>query len=267
MIRRAVVSGSFYAGTPERLRFQLRDLIEVDKEKERVIGVVAPHAGYMYSGKVAGAVYSRIAFPEVFVILSPNHTGLGAGASIMTYGEWETPLGHATIDSPLAKAILGHSHTLEDDHLAHLKEHSLEVQLPFLQYFGLPFTFVPICLFSHEYHVCQDVGQAVAAAIQESGRSVTVVASTDMSHYVPQQVAEEKDRKAIDAILALDPQGLHQTVLKNRISMCGFHPTTATLIAVKALGAQSAELVKYMTSGDVTKDYDQVVGYAGLLIK
>lgn len=267
MIRRAAVAGSFYAGTRERLRFQLRDLVETDQKKERVIGVVAPHAGYMYSGKVAGAVYSRITFPEVFVILSPNHTGLGAGAAIMTYGEWETPLGAVPIDSALAQTILTHSQTLEEDHLAHLKEHSLEVQLPFLQYFGQPFSFVPICLFSHEYAACQDVGQAVAAAIQESGRSVTVVASTDMSHYVPQQVAEEKDRRAIDAILTLDPPGLHQTVLKNRISMCGFHPTTAMLIAAKALGAQSAELVKYMTSGDVTKDYDQVVAYAGLLIK
>jgi len=267
MIRRAAVAGYFYEGAEARLRSQVEDLIDKEAVRERVLGVVAPHAGYMYSGKVAGALYSRIEFPETFVILGPNHTGLGAGAAIMSYGSWETPLGEVRIDQDLALAIMGHSQVLEEDHLGHLKEHSIEVQLPFLQYFGHPFRFVPICLFSHEYAVCQDVGRAVAAAIRESGKSVVVVASTDMSHYIPHEMAKEKDMMAVEAILALDPDRLYQTVRRERISMCGFHPTTAALVAVKELGATRAELVKYMTSGDTTKDYHSVVGYAGLLIK
>ncbi|MBI3990286.1 MAG: AmmeMemoRadiSam system protein B [candidate division NC10 bacterium] len=267
MIRRAAVAGYFYEGSKERLRSQVEDLIDREAAKGRVIGVVAPHAGYLYSGKVAGALYSRIEFPETFVILGPNHTGLGAGAAIMSYGSWETPLGEVKIDEDLAQAIMGHSQTLEEDHLGHLKEHSIEVQLPFLQYFGHPFQFVPICLFSHESAVCQDVGRAVAAAIKESGKSVVVVASTDMSHYTPHETAKEKDMMAVEAILALDPDRLYQTVRRERISMCGFHPTTAALVTVRELGATQAELVRYMTSGDTTKDYRSVVGYAGLVIK
>jgi len=266
MIRKAAVAGDFYEGSKEHLQFQVDDLIEKEAVKERVIGVVAPHAGYMYSGKVAGALYSRIEFPESFVILGPNHTGLGAGAAIMTYGVWETPLGEARIDTELAQAILAHSRTLEEDHVGHLKEHSIEVQIPFLQYFDLPFQFVPICLFSHEYPVCQDVGRAVAEAIIASQKSVVIVASSDFSHYVPHEVAKQKDMKAVEAILALDPERLYKTVQRERISMCGFHPTTAALLAARALGATRAQLVRYMTSGDVTKEYNSVVGYAGLFI-
>lgn len=266
MIRRSAVAGSFYAGTPERLRLQVEDLLVPDAPRRRVIGVVAPHAGLMYSGRVAGAVYSRVEFPDSFVILGPNHTGQGAGAAIMTAGTWETPLGAVPIDGDLARAILGNSQVLEEDALGHLREHSIEVQLPFLQSRGHPFAFVPICLYSHEYAACQDVGRAVAEAVRAAGKSVVLVASTDMSHYIPQDQAASKDRKAIEAILRLDPQGLHEVVRRQRITMCGFHPTTAMLLAAVALGATEAELVQYMTSGDVTKDYDQVVGYAGLLI-
>ena len=183
MIRRSAVAGSFYAGTRERLRLQVEDLLPRGVPQEPAIGVVAPHAGYMYSGKVAGAVYSRVAFPDVFVILGPNHTGLGAGASVMTYGEWETPLGKVPIDADLGSAILKNSAVLEEDHLGHAREHSIEVQLPFLQYFERPFSFVPISLFSHEYGACQDVGQAVAKAVRETNKRVLLVASTDMSHY------------------------------------------------------------------------------------
>ncbi|HYL82039.1 MAG TPA: AmmeMemoRadiSam system protein B, partial [Candidatus Acidoferrum sp.] len=170
MIRRAAVAGSFYAGTRERLRLQVEDLLPRGVVPEPAIGVVSPHAGYLYSGRVAAAVYSRVAFPDAFVILGPNHTGQGAGAAIMTYGQWETPLGSVSIDSDLAKAILDRSSVLEEDHRGHLREHSIEVQLPFLQYSGRPFSFVPICLFSHEYAACQSVGQAVAAAVGQAGK-------------------------------------------------------------------------------------------------
>ncbi len=266
MIRRAAVAGSFYGGTRERLRAQATDLIRGDVPRVRAVGAVVPHAGYIYSGKVAGAVYSRLAFPEVFVILGPNHTGLGAGVAIMTYGAWETPLGQVTIDTDLAREIQRNSHSIEEDPLGHQREHSIEVQLPLLQAFGVAFSFVPICLFSSEYAACQDVGLAIAEAVAGSDRATLLVASTDMSHYIDQARAKGKDQQAIDAILALDPERLHRVVKREGISMCGFHPTTAMLIAARELGATSAELVSYATSADITKDYSSVVGYAGLIV-
>jgi AmmeMemoRadiSam system protein B len=267
MIRRAAMAGSFYAGTRERLKNELLDLLEPDAPKAPALGAVAPHAGYMYSGHVAGAVYSRIPVPESVVILGPNHTGLGAGAAIMTEGTWETPLGQVPLDTVLGRAIREASQALEEDELGHRREHSIEVQLPFLQARETPFSLVPICLFSQELSVCQDVGRAIAAGVRATGRRALVVASTDMSHYISHEAATARDRKAIDAILALDPEGLYQTVRKERITMCGFAPTTAMLLAAKALGATRAELVRYMTSGDVNKEYDRVVGYAGILVR
>jgi MEMO1 family protein len=266
MIRPAVVAGSFYPGTPERLLARAADLITGDLPKMRGIGAVVPHAGYIYSGRVAGAVYARLVFSDVFVILGPNHTGAGAGVAIMTDGTWETPLGQVPIDTELAKAILRNAQTIEDDDLGHRREHSIEVQLPLLQACGRPFSFVPICLFSSEYAVCQDVGMAVAQAIAGSDRSVLIVASTDMSHYVGREQAKIKDHLAIEAIMACDPQRLHRVVRREGITMCGFHPTTALLIAARELGATSAELISYATSADVTKDDSSVVGYAGLVV-
>jgi hypothetical protein len=267
MIRRSAVAGSFYAGTRDRLHHQVEDLVPKGVAQEKAIGAVVPHAGYMYSGRVAAGVFSRVEFPETFVILGPNHTGLGAGSAIMTNGQWETPLGQVQIDHELGKAILANSSVLQEDHLGHLREHSIEVQLPFLQYFDRPFGFVPICLFSHEYAACQEVGQAVAKAVRESGKRVLIVASTDMSHYVSRDAAAGQDRKAIDAILALDPEGLHRVVRREGISMCGFHPTTAMLMAAKVLGATRADLVMYTDSGEVTRDLDEVVAYAGMLVR
>lgn len=267
MIRRAAVAGSFYPDTPERLRAQTTDLIQRDLPKVCAIGAVVPHAGLIYSGKVAGSVYARLAFPDVFIILGPNHTGLGAGVAIMTYGKWETPLGQVPIDTDLAKTILRNSQTIEDDHLAHQREHSIEVQLPLLQAFDIPFSFVPICLFSSEYAVCQDVGLAVAEAVAQSDRTVLMVASTDMSHYIDREQAKVKDQLAIDAILACDPERLHRVVRREGITMCGFHPTTALLIAARELGATSADLIRYATSADVTTDDSSVVGYAGLIVR
>ncbi len=266
MIRRAVVAGSFYPDTPERLRAQAADLITEDLQMMHAIGAIVPHAGYIYSGKVAGAVYARLSSPDVFVILGPNHTGAGAGVAIMTDGTWETPLGQVSIDTSLARTILRNSQTIEDDDLGHRREHSIEVQLPLLQACGRPFSFVPICLFSSEYAACQDVGMAVAQAIAASDRSVLIVASTDMSHYVSREQAKAKDHLAIDAIMACDPQRLHRIVRREEITMCGFHSVTALLIAARELGATSAELISYATSADVTKDDSSVVGYAGLIV-
>jgi AmmeMemoRadiSam system protein B len=267
MIRRAAVAGSFYGGSREQLRIQASDLITGDHPTVRAVGAVVPHAGYAYSGRVAGAVYSRVVFPDVFVILGPNHTGLGAGVAIMTYGAWETPLGHASIDTDLARAIHRTSHVIEEDQLGHQREHSIEVQLPLIQAFGRPFSFVPICLFSSEYAACRDVGLAIAEAVAACGRVALLVASSDMSHYIHRDQARVKDQQAIDAIIACDPERLHRIVRREGISMCGFHATTAMLIAARELGATSGEVVDYATSGEVTKDYTSVVGYAGLIIR
>lgn len=267
MIRGAAVAGSFYAGTRERLRAQLDALRPDHAEVREAIAAVVPHAGYTYSGRVAASVYARVVCPDTWVILGPNHTGAGARAAIMTSGAWETPLGSLPVDEELARAILSGSSRLRDDFLAHAREHSVEVQLPFLLGGTKRVSFVPVALFEHDYGVCSDVGLAVARAIQATGRSAVVVASTDMSHYVSRPTAAAKDRKAIDAMLALDPEELHRVVRRERISMCGFHAATAVLIAAKALGAASAELVAYTDSGEVTGETTEVVAYAGLIIR
>jgi len=266
MIRGAAVAGSFYAGTRERLRAQVEALRPEGAVAQEAIAAVTPHAGYIYSGRVAAAVYARIARPDTWVILGPNHTGLGAKAAIMTVGAWETPFGAVPIDTALAQAILAGSSYLRDDALAHGREHSIEVQLPFLQGEGTLSALVPISLFAHDYAMCRDVGLAVAGAVRAAGRRAVVVASTDMSHYVSRSVAENKDRKAIDAMLALDPEALHRVVRREGISMCGFHAATAALVAATALGATSAALVAYTDSGAVTGNLEEVVAYAGLII-
>jgi len=267
MTRGAAVAGAFYAATRERLRAQIAGLRPKRAVPREAIAAVSPHAGYIYSGRVAAAVYAQIAPPDTWVILGPNHTGLGAQASIMTAGEWQTPLGAMPIDAELAQAILAISGSLREDSLAHAREHSIEVQLPFLQVEAPASRFVPIALFAHEYGLCRDVGLAAATAIRATSRRAVLVASTDMSHYVSRSVAAKQDRKAIDAMLALDPEALHQVVRRDGISMCGFHAATAVLVAAKALGASSAELVAYTDSGAVTGDATEVVEYAGMVIR
>jgi AmmeMemoRadiSam system protein B len=267
MIREAAVAGTFYAGTREGLRAQIESLCPRGQTTRDAIAVIVPHAGYTYSGHIAAAVFAQVTPPDTWVVLGPNHTGRGAPASIMTTGVWNTPMGGTEIDTDLAEAILADATTLRDDHLAHAREHSIEVQIPFLQREGLPTRFVPIALYAHDYAVCRELGHAVAAAIRASGKRVVVVASTDMSHYVPRAVAATMDRKAIDAILALDPEGLYHVVRREGISMCGFHVATAVVVAAKELGATSAALVAYTDSGAVTGDVAEVVAYAGMIIR
>ncbi len=266
-VRRPAVAGSFYPGTRDGLRAQVEALWPKVAQPEPAIGVVVPHAGYVYSGRVAAAVYAQVELPDTLVILGPNHSGVGARAAIMTSGQWDTPLGGVPLDAELAQGILGHGTAIRDDPLGHLREHSIEVQLPFLQRFERPFRFVPISLLGQDFPLCQEVGQAVARAVMAASRRVLLVASTDMSHYVSRAEASRKDRLALEAILALDPVALHRVVRDHGISMCGYHPTTAMLIAAKALGATRAELVVYTDSGEVTRTFDQVVAYAGLVIR
>jgi MEMO1 family protein len=268
MLRQPAVAGRFYKGTPESLRKQVQEFIIPVAEREKAIGILSPHAGLMYSGAVAGAVYSHIELPETIVLIGPNHTGLGAPVSLMLRGEWETPLGTVTIDEFLAASILSRSPRIREDSLAHVREHSLEVQLPFIQYFRNDCKIVPIQMLDVKLDTCLEVGKAVGEAIIGSGMrdKTLIVASSDMSHYERAASAKEKDFKAIQQILNLDPEGLHRTVKNYGITMCGCGPAVAMLTACKLLGATSTKLIKYTNSGEVSGDYEQVVGYAGVII-
>ncbi len=267
MRRSPSVAGQFYHGTASKLTHQVEQYIDKDTKKEKAIGIVSPHAGLVYSGPVAGAVYSTIDFPETFILIGPNHTGLGAQISLMESGEWEIPTGVFQIDEKISYRIAMDVPIVTKDARAHMFEHSLEVQLPFIAYFSKKIKIVPIVILSASINECRMLGEGIAKVAKRVGYPVVVVASSDMSHYIPDNVARHKDRKAIDEILSLDPEGLYEIVLKERISMCGYLPTTAMLFAAKALGAQSARLVKYSTSAEVSGDYDQVVGYAGIVLR
>lgn len=267
MIRGPVVAGQFYPASSDGLKGMIETMVDDRAEKVNAIGLVAPHAGYIYSGVVAGAVISRIKFKDTFVILGPNHTGRGKAFSIMTKGAWETPLGEVEIDSELGKRILASSSYLEEDHLAHRFEHSLEVQVPFLQYFKPDVRIVPIIIAHASGATYKKIGMELASAIKESKRGVVILASSDMTHYEPHEVARKKDRQAIEAILDLNEDELLRRVDELGISMCGYAPVVILIAAAKELGAKKAELVKYQTSGDTSGDYSSVVGYAGILVK
>jgi len=268
MLRRApAVAGRFYPAHPATLTQDLSRYLEPAGEKTAALGCVVPHAGIMYSGHVAGAVYARLALPRRFIILCPNHTGQGAPLAIMSEGVWETPLGDAAIDAELAAALRRADPRLEEDIEAHRFEHSLEVQLPFLQHLLADFRFVPIAVGVGRLPPLEELGRAVADVVRDAKENVLVVASSDMSHYEPDARTRVKDQKAIERILARDARGLFETVQREDISMCGYAPTVAMLTAANALGAQQAELIRYATSGDITGDRSAVVGYAGLIIR
>jgi len=267
MIRKPVVAGQFYPGEPGALKKQLSEFIKTTEKKEKVLGIVSPHAGYMFSGRTAGEVYSRIEIPSRMIILGPNHTGMGVNFALMSEGSWVTPLGEVKIDSPLAQNILKAATYLEEDGGAHQSEHSIEVQLPFLQYIQPSFEFVPICLRAGTYQAYEEIAKSIAQVIRDSQKDILIIASSDMNHFESQEITKEKDQKAIDAILELDEKKLLQTIQENNISMCGYVPTTIMLLAAKLLGANKAELVRYETSGDIIGDYSQVVGYAGIIVK
>ena len=292
MLRKSAVAGRFYQGAAAALKRQVADFIIPEARKKKALGILSPHAGLIYSGSVAGAVYSGIELPDTIVLIGPNHTGLGAPISLMANGLWETPLGKVAVDEALAASILSKSPRIHDDSLAHIHEHSLEVQLPFIQYLKQEFKIVPIQMLDTRLETCLEVGKAVAEAIkgrvqgsgfrgQDAGNragvgeksrhqselcNVLIVASSDMSHYERAATAKDKDFKAIQRILELDPEGLYRTVKDYGITMCGCGPAVAMLVACKILGATSAELIKYTNSGEVSGDYEQVVGYAGVVV-
>lgn len=245
----------------------IKEMVDPEMKKQKAFCVVSPHAGFIYSGPVAGAVFSSVHLPHRFIIMGPSHRGIESRFALMDEGIWETPLGDVSIDSELCELIMNHTDLITKDDAAHLSEHSLEVQLPFIQYFKKDISIVPICIsYYASFEDLEALGKATAQGIRESNEDVMVVASTDMSHYVNQKVAQKKDFLAIDKILELDAKGLYDVVNRENISMCGFQPTTSAVVASKELGAQKAELIKYQTSGDVTGDFQEVVGYAGIRI-
>jgi hypothetical protein len=220
----------------------------------------------MYSGHVAGAVFAKLPNRSTYIILCPNHSGRGAPLAIMSSGEWLTPLGRVAVDSAMANLLRHSCHLLVEDAQAHEDEHSLEVQLPFLQRSVPEFNFVPIAIGVGTYSTLESLGHSIAQAVGSSAETVMVVASSDMNHYEPDGVTREKDRKAIDTILALDPAALYDVLRREDISMCGYGPAIAMLTAAKDLGAQRAELIKYATSADTSGDRSSVVGYAGIVV-
>jgi AmmeMemoRadiSam system protein B len=267
MIRTPAVAGSFYPADSSELTRALEQMTHAADDRVQALGIMVPHAGYVYSGAIAGDVFSRLQLPRRFILLGPNHTGMGRPLSIMCSGEWDTPIGRAPIDSGLARTLLELDPELEDDTEAHRMEHALEVELPFLQFLaGRDLTFVPIAVGTADLNSLVRLGKAVAQAATGSEEPVLIVASSDMNHYESDEVTRVKDRKAIDRVLARDGEGLFDVVLEEDISMCGFAPTVVMLTACNILGAEHAELVRYGTSGDIFGDRERVVGYAGITI-
>ncbi len=280
MIRESKYAGSWYEGTESSLKKTLKNYFETDSRGPKkvpvvnesgarnIIGIVSPHAGYVYSGAIAAHAYIELAFdgrPDVFVVVGIDHRGFGsAPASIQCEGGWQTPLGIAKINSELANKILTNSNKLADSARAHSMEHSLELQIPFLQYIYGEIEFVPILISSGSLSVFQDVGNGLAKGCKD--RNVVLIASTDFTHFEPANLAKIQDQKAIDAILKLDEELLYNTVKNNGITMCGYGSTSTVIKASRELGAKEAILLKYGNSGDVSGDNHSVVGYGALKI-
>ncbi len=265
-LREPVVSGQFYPSDRKKLLSLIESYVNKKDEKIQAKAVISPHAGYIYSGSTAGLVYSSVNIPDRVIILCPNHTGMGSKFALMREGIWETPLGKINIDSNLAEIILKKSDKLKEDVYAHLQEHSLEVQLPFIQYLNPNATIVPISIMGGSYKELDTVGKAIADAIKEYDKETLIVVSSDMSHYIAHEEATKRDAKAIEKIIALDGEGLIEVCRRHDITMCGVYPAVTGISAAKTLGAKSGNLLKYTTSAEVSGDYRHVVGYAGIVL-
>ncbi len=267
MRRPAAVSGLFYPDNPDELRAYLSSVLDLHREKREIKAALAPHAGYIYSGKTAAACYSMFKQSDCYIILAPNHTGLGSPFSIMTGGTYTTPLGDVEIDEELSLKILKNSTILEEDPIAQIKEHAIEVQLPFLQFLsekaGRSFKIVPIVLATQQFDDLEEIGVAIASAIDK--RSAVIIASSDMNHYESQEITQKKDSLAIEQMLMYSPFGLLETVQKNSITMCGVGPAVSAMIAAKHLGASKAELIAHSTSAEINHDYHNIVGYSSII--
>lgn len=271
-LRQAAVAGRFYPADPDDLRAEARAYLSpataANHAPVRALGCIAPHAGYMYSGHVAGAVFAHVEVPKRCIIVCPNHTGVGHALAVMSEGAWRTPLGDVPIAAELAAALKERFPALQEDSAAHRAEHAVEVELPFLLLRQPELSFVPIALGTRQFEILEQLGRAIAEVVATSvpNDPILIVASSDMNHYESDAATRAKDHRAIERILTLDPPGLFDVVTQQNISMCGLGPSVAMLTAVRQLGAKSAELVKYATSGDISGDRDLVVGYAGIVV-
>jgi MEMO1 family protein len=265
--RLAAVAGRFYPQDRKTLLADIESYLLPRSIAKPALGCIVPHAGYMYSGQIAGSVYSRIELPRCSLVMCPNHTGKGELLSIMSQGTWQTPLGRAPIACELAEELKRRFPLLAEDAEAHRREHAIEVELPFLQSLRPDFSFVPIALATRRFEILQALGEAIAEAVRAHHEAVLLIASSDMNHYESDSVTRAKDQKAIARILALDPRGLLDTVMKENISMCGVGPAVTLLAAANRLGGSAAELIDYATSGDVSGDRERVVGYAGIVVR
>jgi AmmeMemoRadiSam system protein B len=265
-VRSPAVAGRFYPSDPGELEREIGACLAAGAgPKAPAVAVVVPHAGYVYSGAIAGATFSRVVPPDRAVVLGPNHTGRGAKRSLFPKGVWDLPGGGLRVDGDLAESLRIDA-SLEPDTEAHRLEHSIEVELPFLRALRADMSFVPICLARLTLAECRDLGKNLARSVERSSERTLVVASTDMSHYLSADVARELDLRAIERVQNLDPEGLYRVVTDLDISMCGFVPTTVTLFAARALGVTRATLVRYGHSGERTFDHTRVVGYAGFVL-
>jgi hypothetical protein len=267
-IRKARVAGQFYPDNPKALLDLISSFKFKAAQKHDVLGCLLPHAGYIYSGKVAAQTLAGVNIKDTVVLLGPNHSGNGPDFSLMPQGYWQTPLGNVEVDSRLANLFLSSSQYLKADTFAHIDEHSLEVELPILQYFRKDFKIVPITIKAQALDLLKTVADQLADVIikHDLARSSMFICSSDMTHYEPQRIAERKDSLAIEAMLALDEDKLEAVVRKSDISMCGFAPAVVLLRVCRILGAKNGKLVKYQTSGDASGDISSVVGYAGITI-
>jgi len=269
MLRLPAVAGRFYPADPKELTSVVRKYSQPDSEHPPtpVKACLVPHAGYMYSGHVAGAVFARVALPKKIILLGVRHYPRGEPAAILSSGAWRTPLGDAPIDEEFASAVRQECPALREDGVAHSTEHSLEVQVPFLQTLAPGFSFVPVALGTVEFESLVRVGEGIARVLGGTKDEVLLLTTSDLNHYEDDATTRVKDHKAIDRLLAFDARGLYDTCRNQEISMCGLGPAVSMLTALHALGAKNAELVKYATSADVSGDRSQVVGYAGMIFR
>ena len=264
MKREAVVAGAFYDGNAEALKKHIKALSPARTEKVKAMGVVVPHAGYIYSGRVAAEVFNSVEIPDTVIILGPNHTGLGTPISVFPEGSWETPLGGVRIDALLSGEILKNCKSASKDVMAHAREHSIEVQLPFLQTLNSGLRFAAIALGEYNLGHLRELASAITDAVR--GKDVLLVASSDLTHYEDSETAKKKDAMVLKSIEKLDPEQMVKDVQARDISMCGWMPVYTVLHACKKLGAKEARIIRYMNSGDTSGDYSEVVGYGGAAI-
>jgi len=267
MDRKPIVAGQFYPGTPESLEQQVREFMAGAQEpKGPTLLAMAPHAGYVFSGPVAGKTLGQAQLAKDILLLGPNHTGQGRPFSVWSEGAWEVPGARVPVNRELAAGLLEASPLLSSDTSAHINEHSLEVLLPFLLARREDLRIVPVAVAEHGLQKLLDAGTEMAGVLQAWADPVSIVVSSDMSHYVPHDLAEERDRLALERIEALDPEGLYDVVRSNNITMCGVLPMTLGLAICRELGAKGARIAGYDTSATASGDYQRVVGYAGALV-